>query len=826
MRTCLCAILAAVGLLPGRTACAQGYTLTDLSAGQASSSFALGINDSGQVCGGWAAPGFAGAVLWSTNGGVVTPTDIYSGGVALFVNAGGQVAGTDANIFGASTFLYSAGTTFLLPPISPGYSNRVTGMNASGMVVGFSSQFNSIFGFVWDGTSVHWFPGDIPWSINDLGHIVLGSGQVVLADGTTLFTLPTFNGMSVGLGQSFVNHAINNLDALAGIAGSLGWFYSQATGYIAIDGSPFPGDGGTEIEGINDAGQAFGESFGSFDHPFIWSHAGGLNALSMPADVITADIYAFNNNGECAGWMYSNLTADAAWVYRPGSGMQDLNCLVPHSSGLRILEAHGINNLGQIAAKARDVQNALHSVLLTPSGPVSNSPPVADGASYTTNHDTAIDITLTAIDPYSEPVGYTIVSQPANGTLSGTPPFVTYTPNAGVSGSDGFTFQATNGCDSSNVATISITVNPTNSAPVAAPQSVSLNEDTSLPISLAATDANGDPLTYSIVTVPIHGTLSGAAPNVIYTPFANYNGADSFIFKANDGIADSNIAAVSITVNPVNDPPIARNGAVTTREDTAVNILLTASDVDGDPLTYILVSAPAHGTLSGSGSNRTYTPSPDYNGPDSFTYKVNDGTVDSNVATVSITVNAVNDPPVAVNDAAVTSRGNSVVVDVLANDTDVDGDTLAVTTVSKPARGKAVINPDGTVTYTPTGTYTGPDSFTYTISDGHGGSATATVSVSVITGNAPPRAVTDRAVTGPATPVTINVLANDSDPDGDALSVVGITQGATGTVVLNGDGTVTYTPAPAFFGRDTFTYSISDGNGGIAVGTVRVRVTK
>jgi hypothetical protein len=131
----------------------------------------------------------------------------------------------------------------------------------------------------------------------------------------------------------------------------------------------------------------------------------------------------------------------------------------------------------------------------------------------------------------------------------------------------------------------------------------------------------------------------GTAPNLTCAPNAEFNGSDSFTFKANDGLVDSDVATVSITVTAVNDPPVADDQAVTTAEDTSVAITLTASDADGDPLTYSIVTPPANGTLSGTAPNLTYAPNANYNGTDSFTYTANDGTADSNMATVTITVN-------------------------------------------------------------------------------------------------------------------------------------------------------------------------------------------
>ena len=158
------------------------------------------------------------------------------------------------------------------------------------------------------------------------------------------------------------------------------------------------------------------------------------------------------------------------------------------------------------------------------------------------------------------------------------------------------------GRSTSAPATVSITVTAVNHPPVADAQAVTTNEDTAKAITLTGSDPDGNPLTYSVVTQPAHGSLSGTAPNLTYTPAANYNGADSFTFKVNDGQADSAAATVSITVSAVNDAPVANAQAVTTPQDTAKAITLTGSDVDGNPLTYSVATQPAHGTLSGDGA--------------------------------------------------------------------------------------------------------------------------------------------------------------------------------------------------------------------------------
>lgn len=207
---------------------------------------------------------------------------------------------------------------------------------------------------------------------------------------------------------------------------------------------------------------------------------------------------------------------------------------------------------------------------------------------------------------------------------------------------------------------------PINHAPVADPQSVTTAEDTAKGITLTGSDVDGNTLSYSIGTGPSHGSLSGMAPSVTYTPATNYNGLDSFTFRVYDGQVYSSYATVNITVTAVNDAPVANPQSVTINANTAKTITLTATDVDGDALTYSIVDYPANGKLSGTPPNVTYRPNNNYTGGDSFTFRANDGKLDSNVATVSVSVVAV--PPSSSNlalnktataDSEQTSSGNN-----------------------------------------------------------------------------------------------------------------------------------------------------------------------
>ncbi len=282
--------------------------------------------------------------------------------------------------------------------------------------------------------------------------------------------------------------------------------------------------------------------------------------------------------------------------------------------------------------------------------------------------------------------------------------------------------------------------------------------------------------------------------------------------------------------------PQALYDTYTGNEDAQLNISapgVLANDVTGGgPLTAVLASATSNGalTLNPDGSF-TYMPSLNFNGTDIFTYNASDGGLESNLATVSVRVNPVNDAPVAQPDSSSTFESLSVIVNVLANDTDVDGDALTVYGVTAALNGSAVINPDNTITYTPNAGFTGNDGFKYKALDGHISSNAARVDISVNPlVNSQPVAVDDYATTRMNSSVTVNVLSNDYDTDGtiDPSTVAIVTpppQG--GTAVVNPDGTITFTPGLNFRGTDGFSYRVKDNQGAYSnTAVVRINVIR
>ncbi|MBW3622530.1 MAG: tandem-95 repeat protein [Armatimonadetes bacterium] len=387
-------------------------------------------------------------------------------------------------------------------------------------------------------------------------------------------------------------------------------------------------------------------------------------------------------------------------------------------------------------------------------------------------HDASLDedtpTTITLPTPPSAPSGaqltYGLTLAPVKGTLGAfNGNQVTYTPAPNSHGPDSFSYRVANGSSTVDVGTVSLSVVPVNDAPVATDLSAATAEDTPIPLTLSATDIDGDPLTYPIVEPPRHGTLTGVAPALTYTPAKDYHGPDSFTYRANDGKADSNTAAVTLTVTPDNDAPLAQAQSVNLDEDTPKEIVLAGTDVESDPLTFSVVAPPRHGTLSGTPPNLTYTPAPNYHGPDRFTFQARDGQLDSNTAAVSITVTPVNDAPV-VQDLSLTSFRDRP-LPVSLSGSDLDGDPLAFTVVSPPSHGTLSGAPP-TLTYTPEPGYAGSDVFTFNASDGKLDSAPASVRLTVLL----PRLTLSDAT---------------AEPGGAALLTLALSEASTGVAGLD-----------------------------------------
>ena len=506
-----------------------------------------------------------------------------------------------------------------------------------------------------------------------------------------------------------------------------------------------------------------------------------------------------------------------------------------------------------------------------------NDAPVAVNDIATTNEDTQItvDVLVNDIDTESDVLSIISVSL-ENGTAAIVNGKLDITPSLNFFGDITVTYTITDSINAPSSGTLMLTVLPINDAPIAVDDRYSLGEDAVLRVLASSdnhllsndSDIEGDTLTvnttpvvnvntnnFTVNTKPLSDVTNGSLTlnsdgSFTYIPNLNFNGIDSFTYQITDGNGGTAQASVTLAVAALNDvPEIIVNKIFTILEDANLtklvgdidNLLSGASDADGDSLSINTtpVSNVNNGSLTLSANGAfSYIPSLNFNGTDSFTYEVLDGNGGKAQGNVTLTVSAVNDLPIAVSDAF--SINEDIVLSILAtdannilnNDSDADSDTLTVSLVSGTSNGTLSLNSDGAFNYTPNLNFNSTDSFIYQISDGNGGTAQASVTLTVNAVNDLPVALDDsysfaedftwvRAVTDGD-----QLLSNDTDADSDVLTVntMPISGVSNGTLTLNSDGSFTYIPDADFFSQDSFTYEISDGKGGTAQASVTLIV--
>ena len=547
-----------------------------------------------------------------------------------------------------------------------------------------------------------------------------------------------------------------------------------------------------------------------------------------------------------AGPSHGNLTnqGDGTFLYSPSDdffGNDEFIYTVHDDDG-------SVSNPATVSINVLDVNDV----------PIARDDLVATGQTFPLLIDVLIDNGNGAdadVDGNLEPETTTVTDAPDNGSLEnqGSGVFL-YTPDPGFLGVDAFQYTIRDDDNGvSAAAVVTITVVDVNLAPIAKDDNVSTTRETPLTIDLLADNGNGIdqdpdanllPDTASVATGPTNGAVVNLGDGIIrYTPNNDFHGSDSFTYTVSDEEgAVSNVATVTITVHDVNDPPIAHDDAVTIDEDTAVTIDVLSDNGSGPdqdresgivPSTVAAVSEPVNGTIANNGDGTfLYTPNPEFNGVDTFTYNLQDNEgAPSNVATVSITVLEVNDSPIARDDDINVDEDTAVTIHVLTDhgngpDVDVDGILVpaSVTATSLPANGTLVNQGDGTLVYTPHNNYHGLDLFTYIVDDDEGATSNlGTVTISVLSVNDLPIANDDVVSTDQNTPVLIHVLDDnghgaDNDIDGTlvASSTTVIAGPTNGTVVNLGGDSLQYTPNTNFAGSDSFTYGVQDNQGGLS----------
>ena len=501
-------------------------------------------------------------------------------------------------------------------------------------------------------------------------------------------------------------------------------------------------------------------------------------------DTLSVESCAFE--GEAFGTL---LLEDGIITFTPGPGFPGVQLI-----SYVLLDGHGGSSTGYLSIEEDGENDA----------------PEARDDLITTEEDTPVTFNVLSNDRDRDPgdtlsfVMFTDSTDSLPGTFSteddGT---VVYTPEANYHGSFTLGYQMCDAEGLTDIAEITFTVTAVNDKPSAEDDTVTTPEDTALNIDVSglisdpdiATD--DDSLTVSVEEGdgPEHGDVTVTGSTIKYTPDANWNGQEILSYTVADEAGEKDAGTITVNVTPVNDAPSAAADTVSINEDSSVLVHVLNNDTDVDmnaalnasvqePLSVeTVIQQPAHGTAEPEEDGIRYTPADDFNGTDSFTYRATDGNYGS-VATVSVTVRQVNDNPLAAGDSASTTDGDEVLIDVLANDTDIDTDALLnldelhsrsgfmVTSAGTPSHGTVAIK-NGKISYLPGATFAGTDSFAYTMADGHGGSGTAIVNVTVSSANDPPDVP---VVHTPANgqryggAATINVMWSGFDIDGDLLT--------------------------------------------------------
>ncbi|HIF9102174.1 TPA: tandem-95 repeat protein, partial [Photobacterium damselae] len=561
------------------------------------------------------------------------------------------------------------------------------------------------------------------------------------------------------------------------------------------------GNGGTDtitvtvnVTPVNDA--PVGEDV-SAETPEDTAVTGQLTATDVDGDNLTFKPGSNPENGQVT------VNADGSWEYVPNTDF---------------------NGEDSFTVVVDDGNGGTDTITVTVNVTPVNDAPVGEDVSAETQEETAVSGQLTATDVDGDNLTFKPGTNPENGSVTiNADGSWEYVPNPDFNGEDSFTVVVDDGNGGSDTITVTVNVTPVNDAPVGEDVSAETQEDTAVTGQLTATDVDGDNLTFKPGTNPENGSVTiNADGSWEYVPNTDFNGEDSFTVVVDDGNGGTDTITVTVNVTPVNDAPVGEDVSAETQEDTAVTGQLTATDVDGDNLTFKPGSDPTNGqvTVNPDGSWE-YVPNPDFNGEDSFTVVVDDGNGGTDTITVTVNVTPVNDAPVGENVTTETQEETAVTGQLTA--TDVDGDNLTFKPGSDPTNGSVTVNPDGSWEYVPNPDFNGEDSFTVVVDDGNGGTDTITVTVNVTPVNDAPVGEDVSAETQEETAVTGQLTA--TDVDGDNLTFNPGSDPTNGQVTVNPDGSWEYVPNPDFNGEDSFTVVVDDGNGGTDTITVTVNVT-
>jgi hypothetical protein len=667
-------------------------------------------------------------------------------------------------------------------------------------------------------------PGEGEMTLTAVGNVI--GGEVALVDGQIVFRPdPHFNG------EASFSYTVRNA-----------WGFSS-TGTAQL-----------LVEAVNDAPVAQADSLATDEDRVLWLDAGSLLANDSDVDDGLATLRIASVGAASGGTVTLHDEADGTQrvSFAPDA----------HFHGAARFEYTVIDPQGATSTSTAQVQ----VVAL-------NDAPVAQGDAAGTDEDTAIVFTQaqllandsdadTATD--AQMLGITAVAGASHGTVTllanGDVRFV---PDAHHHGPAGFTYTVSDGAGGTAEASVSLTVLAVNDTPVAMGESAAATEDTTLVIAAAtllANDSDADMLTdgqilsISAMDGATHGgvslvTLGDGSQQVHYTPHAHYHGPAQFRYTVSDGAGGTATAIATLNVQAVNDLPVAQGETASLDEDNAITFTqaqLLANDgdadgaTDGQVLSITAVAGATHGavTLLANGDVR-FVPDANYHGPAQFSYTVSDGAGGTADAVVNLSVLPVNDTPVAVGDLLALPEDTAATItaaDLLGNDTDADaatdGDVLTLTRVFDAQHCTAVLNADGTVSFTPEPNYHGNARFSYQVTDALGATSTAVAVVGVNAVNDAPEALADSMTLQEDQRVVLDaaaLLANDSDEDvatdGDSIRVASVGHATGGTVRLLAGGQIEFIPDAHFHGVAGFDYMAADTFGATSTARMTLNVT-
>jgi C1A family cysteine protease len=439
-----------------------------------------------------------------------------------------------------------------------------------------------------------------------------------------------------------------------------------------------------------------------------------------------------------------------------------------------------------------------------------NDPPVAWPLHLLVKEDTALPFVSPGMDPDGDMLTFNLLSPPENGMIIGDFSDLVYIPSANFYGNDTFTFQLSDTIEASAPEQISLTIEAVNDPPFAENQTLYILEDSSITLTLTGMDVDNDPLTYLMLSQPQHGQIAGDFPIVTYIPEPDFYGLDEITYQINDGQLNSDPIKIKIYVTNVDDnnPPVASKQTVLVYANQRQTLTLTATDIDNDTLQYTITSEPEHGQISGVGPIFQYTPTSQTALFDQFVYKVNDGQVDSNLATVRLMIIQVNHAPTANNEQIETLSDSAISFKLTASDQ--DNDSLSWIIASLPSHGHIEGNiPDAS--YVPSTGYSGTDIFTFYVNDGSKSSAYATVHITIHEKPSETRPNASSQCIQIAEDTATSITLTGHDPNVGDLNYYIKTSPAHGQ--LSGElPFITYQPDTDYIGADIFYYQVGNGH--------------